>query len=342
MIRKLIVGMDISQTAHFGGVAIYTRELAKQLLKIKDLDMHYFYSSLRKPFKFNLTNVKSYKLPPTLFELLFNKLRNVSIEKFLGPLDVFHSSDWIQPPSQAKKVTTYHDVVPLKYPKWSHPKIVSVHKRRLNLVEREVDKIIAVSKSTKQDLLEVSKIPEEKIVVIYEGVGEQFKPQSEKDIFEFKKRMNLPDQFILAMGGVGERRNLKKIKEASEGYGLIISGENIPSLAYEELPLLYCSAKMLLYPSFYEGFGLPILESMACGTPVITSNTSSMPEVGGEATLYVDPDNIDDIKKKVKILMKDKRLREDLIKKGVEQAKKFSWEKAANQTAEVYRSLIKL
>lgn len=338
------VGMDISQIAHIGGVANYTGNLAKQLSKIPDLDMVYFYSSLRKPYKGSLKNVKEYKLPPTLFEMLFNRWRNVGIERFIGPLDIFHSSDWTQPPSKAKKATTYHDVVAIKYPEWSHPKIVAVHKRRLWLVEQEIDFVIAVSQSVKKDLLEISRIPENKIKVIYEGVADFFRPMPKNKVEEFSKRTKLPSRFILSIGGVGERRNLKQVKKVCESlrYHLVILGETIPDLSEKDLPLLYNAASALLYPSLYEGFGLPILEAMACGTAVITSDTSSMPEVGGNSALYVDPFDLEDIKEKLKMVMDDKDLREDLIKKGFTQAKKFSWEKCAKETADVYRGLMKL
>lgn len=342
MDRKLRVGMDISQLAHQGGVATYTDNLTKELSKISDLEMVYFFSSLRKKAPlFIHGNVKKFKLPPTLFEMLFNRWRNVSIEKFIGPVDIFHSSDWTQPSSKAKKVTTYHDVVALKYPDWSHPKIVAVHKRRLKLVENEIDIVIAVSESTKRDLLDISHIPERKIVVIYEGPTGNFKPQSKQTQEKFKKKYNLPKDFILAIGGIGERRNLKRIKEATKDYHLIVAGVTIPWLEIDELELLYASAKLLLYPSLYEGFGLPLLDSFLVGVPVITSNISSMPEVGGEGAIYVDPFNLIDIKKKVKIVMEDKDLREDMIRKGFEQAKKFSWEKAAKETARVYRKLLR-
>lgn len=335
----LRVGMDISQIAHRGGVATYTQNLAVELSKIKELDMVYFYSSLRKPYHGKLKNVNAYRLPPTLFEMLFNRWRNVKIEHFLGPLDIFHSSDWTQPPTKAKKVTTYHDVVPIKNPEWSHPKIVAVQKRRLYLVENEVDYIIAVSESTKKDLMEISHIPEEKIAVIYEAPTADFTPQPKERIEKFKKKYHLPDEFILAIGGVGERRNLKRIKEACKDYNLVISGQTIPWLDYDELELLYSSAKVLLYASLYEGFGLPILDAYLCGLPVITSNTSAMPEVGGDAAFYVDPLNVDGIKKAVKKVMSDSELRKDLIKKGFDQVKKFSWEKCAKETFDVYKKL---
>lgn len=339
MTRKTIVGMDISQLAHFGGVAAYTQNLATKLSEISDLEMVYFYSSLRQTYKGSLQNVKSFKLPPSIFEILFNRLRGIPIERFIGPVDIFHSSDWTQPPSKAKRVTTYHDLVPIKYPEWSHPKIVAVQKRRLKIIEREIDLVIAVSKATKKDLIETSTIPPEKIVVIYEGVENYFKPQPEDKINEFKKKFGLPEEFVLAVGGIGKRRNLERVKEASKNYRLIVMGKDFPWLLREQLPLLYSSANVLLYPSLYEGFGLPVLEAMACGIPVITSAVSSMPEVGGEAVEYVNPQSVADIENRLRTVMEDNKRREDMIKKGLARAKKFTWERCAKETAEVYQSI---
>ncbi|EKD90498.1 MAG: group 1 glycosyl transferase [uncultured bacterium] len=335
MQNKLKVGFDISQIAHTGGVGVYTQNLAKNLLNDEDLEMVFFYSSLRKPYKGSLKNVKAFRLPPTMFEVLFNRVRTTKIEKFLGDLDIFHSSDWVQPPSNAKQVTTYHDVIPLKYPGWSTSKIVSVHKRRLKIVEKEIDMVIAVSEATKKDLLEVSQIPEEKIKVIYEGVEERFKIQKKEDIEEFKKKYNLPNNFLMAIGGIGERKNLKRIKEASKDYNLIVLGEDV-QVSREELPLLYASAELLVYASLYEGFGLPILEAMACGTLVVTSNVSSMPEIAGEAAVLVKPASVESIRNGiVKALDKN----DELVEKGLERAKEFSWEKCAKETAQVYKEL---
>lgn len=333
------VGFDISQLAHQGGVATYTGNLIHELSKNPELDIVYFYSSLRKSYQGNLKNVKAFRLPPALLEIIFNRLRVLSIENFTGPLDIFHSSDWTQPKSKAKKVTTYHDVVPLKYPEWSDPKIVKVHKKRLELVEKEIDMIIAVSKATKNDLLEVSKIPEDKITVIYEGPTGDFKPQDANNIKKFKEKYNLPEKFILAIGGIGKRKNMQRLKEAAKDYNLVIAGETLPWLNIDELELLYASSDVLLYPSLYEGFGLPILDGFACGVPVVTSSLSSMPEVGGDAVLYVDPYNVSDIKEKIKIILGDEGLRKEFIKKGLARVKKFSWEKAARETAKVYERL---
>lgn len=334
------VGFDLSQTAHSGGVATYTKNLATELNKIEDLKMVYFYSSLRKPYSGDLKDVIKIKIPPTVLELISNKLRIIPIESFIGPVDIFHSSDWMQPPTKAKKVTTYHDVVPLKYPQWSDPKVVAVNQRRLKIVESEIDMVIAVSEATKKDLLELTKIPEEKITVIYEAAAEYFKPQEKEFIENFKQKYNLPEEFVLSIGGIGDRRNLKRVKEATKKYQLVITGQTIPYLKDEELPLLYAAAKVLLYPSFYEGFGLPILEAMAVGTPVITSNVSSMPEVGGKAAEYVNPESVIDIENKLRTVFNDEEKRKKMIKEGFEQTKKFSWEKCAKQTSAIYKKLV--
>lgn len=333
------VGFDISQIAHPGGVANYTKNLALHLQKLEDLEMVFFFSSLRKKYHGDLKKVKKFRLPPSLFEVLFNRIRNVGIEKFIGTVDIFHSSDWVQPPSKAKKVTTYHDVIPLKYPKWSNPKIVEVHKRRLKIVEREVDKVIAVSNSTKNDLLEVSKLKPEQIEVIYEGVAENFKPATEKQQSEFRKKHNLPEKFILAIGGIGERKNLDRIRNASRDFNLVVTFKDL-TVPDEELPLLYSSAQALVYTTLYEGFGLPILEAMACETPVITSNVSSMPEIAGNAAILVNPEKPEDIKKGINEALADSDLRKELIKKGLKRSKDFNWEKCAKETADVYKDLI--
>ncbi|HLC88165.1 MAG TPA: glycosyltransferase family 1 protein [Patescibacteria group bacterium] len=334
------VGFDISQIIHPGGVAGYTKNLASELQKNPELEMIFFFSALRKSYRGGLKNVKKFRLPPSLFEVLFNRIRNVGIEKFIGPLDIYHSSDWVQPPSKAKKVTTYHDVIPLKYPQWSNPKIVAVHKRRLKIVQREIDKVIAVSNSTKNDLMEMTGLKNDQIKVIYEGVSGIFKPASGKEIAEFKKKYSLPGEFILAIGGTGERKNLKRIKQAAKDYNLVTTFEDI-TVSDEELPVLYSSARCLVYTTLYEGFGLPILESMACGTPVITSDVSSMPEIAGQAALLVNPADEEEIKKSIRRILNDKDLNSELTEKGFRRAKEFTWQKTAAETFQVYKNLMK-
>jgi len=165
------IGIDISQIVYEGtGVANYTKNLVESLLKIdKKNEYIFFFASLRKkPPK--LPHVRSFKIPPTILEFLWNRLHICPIEWFIGKVDVFFSSDWTQPPTiRAKKVTTIHDLSPWKYPETFHPKIVKVHQRRVKWVKKECDAIICDSQATKKDVIEILRIPEGKLKVIYPG-----------------------------------------------------------------------------------------------------------------------------------------------------------------------------
>lgn len=335
----MTIGFDISQLAFHGGVVTYVLNLSRQLESLPDLKMKYFYSSLRQPYHGGLKNVHRFPIPISLVETMFNDWRLFPIDNLLGPMDVFHSSDWVQPKTKAKKITTYHDVIPLKYPQWSVPQVVKVHKRRMEIVVREIDLIIAVSETTKNDLINLYPNLKDRIRVIYEGVDEKFKPLPHDQVEAFRTKLKLPDKFLLAIGGVGERRNLDRLKQASGGYPLVISGQTIPWVSEEELPLLYNCAFALVYPSLYEGFGFPVIEAFACGTPVLTSNVSSLPEIGQSAALYTDPLNIEEMTHQIKEIMEDKDLRQNLREKGLKRAKDFSWNKCADETARLYNEL---
>lgn len=337
---KIKVGFDLSPAAYIGGVATYTKELAKRLELNEQLEMKFLYMSLKQKLPLRLNNVRNIPVPAKLYEPLMHKWRLVSVEQLIGAVDIYHSSDWVQAKSKAKKVTTYHDVIPLKYPQWSQKNIINVHRRRLELVEKEIDMVICVSETTKNDLLAVSRIDPKKIKVIYEGVDEKFKVVPEREIEQFREKMKLPQRFVLSVGGIGERRNLARIKSVCEKLEvkLIVSGVDV-LVSDDDMPLLYNSAQALVYPSFYEGFGLPILEAFGCGIPVVTSDRGAMKEISGGAAILVDPDSADSITGGVKIGLDD-RQRGKYIEKGQERAKEFSWDKCAKETAAIYEGLI--
>lgn len=323
------IGIDISQTVFLGtGVAVYTQNLIDNLLKIDKKNNYVFFgSSLRQRRK------GFWPIPPTILEILWNQLHFFPVENFVGPVDIFHSSDWTQPPTRAKKVTTIHDMVAYKYPENLHPQIVAVQHRRLEWVKRECDLIITVSENTKKDIMEILKIPEEKIKVVYEAANPIFRPV---------KRNLSP--YILGMGALNSRKNIERLLSAFENLELkdvelkIVGSSDLGYISDEKLAELYSNALCFVYPSLYEGFGIPILEAFNCGCPVITGNISSMPEVGGDAAVYADPLNINDLADKIKFVLKTDR--EKFAKKGFAQAKKFSWEKAAQETLKVYQSLL--
>jgi len=375
------IGIDISQVVYEGtGVAAYTTNLVDNLLRIdRNNDYTLFGSSLRRKEKLiesvnkicinNLNHCRSsiWPLPPIILDTLWNRLHVLLVESLVGNIAVFHSSDWTQPPSKAKKVTTVHDLVAYKYPDWLHHSIVETHRRRLDWVEKESDLIIAVSQATKKDIMEILDIEESRIRVIYEAADDAYrrfvallKGEQKKRFDVVKRKYSLPEHYFLAVGTQEPRKNLDRLIQAVQilktkavnlviagkyGWGALpkVSAANTRVLGYidsEDLPALYWGAGAFIYPSLYEGFGLPIVEAMTMGCPVITSKTSSLPEVGGEAALYVDPLSVEDIAAKMTMVWDMGSFRyKDLVKKCIDQASKFSWEKTARETIDVYEEL---
>lgn len=366
------IGIDISQIVYGTGVSNYTKELVGNLIKTdKKNEYVLFGSSLRqkeKLFQFvnelksKNKNVSSRILsfPPTLLNILWNKLHIYPVERFIGKVDIFHCSDWTEPPSFARKVTTVHDLTAFRFPNFLPKKIIKTQKQRLKLAKNEGTHFIAVSESTKKELMHFLEIPEERIFVVYESTGIEFCViKDRKKLKDVKKKYGLPEKFILGVATREPRKNLRMLVEAyrklnvSDEIPLILAGKfgwgkdvkeikGVKLLGYipqDDLPALYNLATVFVYPSLYEGFGLPILEAMKCGCPVITSNVSSLPEVGGKAVLYVNPLDVEDIAKSIEILLYKDKMRERLRKDGLNQAKKFSWTKSAKQTLRVYKNI---
>lgn len=225
-------------------------------------------------------------------------------------------------------------------------------------------KIVTISKASKHDIMKLYNIPSEKIVVTYPGIkGKEGKHISMESL---KEKHSLDKPYILFVGTLQPRKNITRLIEAfsmlrNPEVDLVIVGkkgwlyeeilvapekfhvrDNVKFLEFiedDELASLYKQAEFFILPSLYEGFGLPVLEAMQQGCPVITSNVSSLPEVGGDAALYVDPENTSDIKEKMEKLLTDKTLQKDLIEKGKKQVKKFSWEKTAQETLAVLQQV---
>jgi len=346
------IAIDVSQIVYDTGVSVYTRNLVSSLLEIdKNNEYILFAGSLRRKQELKkFFDTRVFSIPPTLADMLWNRLHVYPIERLVGQVDVFHSSDWAQPPSKAFKVTTIHDLAPIKFSQWTNKKIVSVHKRRLKWVRREVDQIIVPSVSTKKSLSKLG-ISSSRVTVIPEASDGSVKTVSENMVKKLKEKYSITGSYLLAIG-VGERKNtertieaFKKVREKLGIENLVIIGRTFSStekgsgvvftghVSKKELPVFYSGAECLVYASLYEGFGLPILESFTTSLPVVTSNTSSMPEVAGDAAVLVDPKSVDSITSGIVEAISNK---DSLVKKGKDRVKEFSWQKAARKTLEVY------
>ena len=353
------IGIDVSSLIYQTGVSSYTKNLVEALLEIdKQNEYCLFGGSLRRSGEFkkilneqSVKYLKTYPIAPTVADLLWNKLHILPIETLIGKVDAFHSSDWTQPPTKAFKVTTIHDLVPLRFPGISHPIIVGVHKRRLKWVKREVDKIIAVSEFTKREIVELLQIDPEKIVVIPEAVDLSVDKVTDTDKERVISKFGIRGKYLLAVGA-DPRKNIPnlitafgKVRRKVENLNLVVTGRmwadlpTRPGVIYtghvtkQDLNCLYSGAEALTYVSTYEGFGLPILEAMRIGCPVVTSNISSMPEVAGDGAILVNPNDVDMIAKGIEEVLKN---RKKWIQKGNERVNNFSWEKTAQETLKVY------
>jgi glycosyltransferase involved in cell wall biosynthesis len=364
------IGIDISQIVYEGtGVATYTANLVSSLMQIDSKnDYILFGSTLRRQEKLNqfiqkLHNghfsKKFYAFPPKILELMWNKLHASNIESFIGQVDIFHSSDWTEPPANCMKITTIHDMLVYKHPEYLNKRIINTQRQKLEWVKKETDVVIADSKSTKQDIIDYLKIPENKIKVIYLGVDPIFSPQNHEQIEAVKRKYNIGGEYLLCVGTREPRKNLantilafKQLKYRNEdlvivgniGWGKDIEeSHNIKVLNFvsrADLPFIYSGAKVFIYPSLYEGFGLPILEAMACGVPVVTSNQGSLLELSGPSYV-VDPSSVDSIAKALttfnNMSAKDGQT---IIKSGLKHVAQFTWEKTAVQTLEVYKNVV--
>ena len=263
-------------------------------------------------------------------------------------------------PKNKKLVLTLHDVAFETYPNSFSIFFRLYYKFIIPINIKRADKIITVSKSSKCEIEKYYPFAKEKIEVIYLGVEQSF------------KRLNIQKKKqILYVGSMNERKNFSSVLKVytlldNNDYTLVMVGrfasnfalddatkvlidtaESNPLIEFKsdvcnnELVKIYNESMLFIFPSFYEGFGLPVLEAMACGTPVVCSDVTSLPEVGGDAVVYCDPNNVNDIVEKMEMVLSDKKLQQDMIEKGLKRAKQFTWEKAAQEHMKVFEEVLR-
>lgn len=379
------IGIDIRMLVEGKrtGVEEYVINLLLNLFKIDKKNQYkLFLNAFTKP-KIDLKNIFNYPNVEICAMAIPNKILNLSFILFNFPkIDRLLNVDLFFAPNiafyalspQCKNVITFHDLAFFHFPHfYSFKRRIWHALAQPKKLAQNATQIIAVSHSTKIDLISTYKIPSLKIKVIYSGVAEKFRP--EKNLEKLKKvsrKYHLPEKFILFLGALEPRKNLiglisafnnfrRKIKESK--YKLVIAGPKgwrfkdtfriaaessfsqdilfIGSVDEEDKPYVYNLASLFTYPSFYEGFGFPPLEAMACGIPVVTSASSSLPEICGDAAILVDPYNVRELTEALYQGLFDQKLRQTLIKKGIAQAKKFNWVKCAKETLAVFETCLK-
>ena len=361
----------ISLLSSLTGIGRYTYEVSKEIEKDNLFEMEYFYGTysntlIHPSTGTNLKNLKSILSKFSILKNLIRELLFISSRLFASRYELYWQPNFIphRGVKANKTITTVHDFSFIVYKEFHTPETVKYFDKYFFRNIYKSDMIITGSEYTKQEILQRTEFTEDKIRVIYHGINHNlFRVYNNREL-----DFDLPDKFILSVGSIEPRKNLigllkayisldKKIKKE---YKLILIGskgwenreiitliennrEEVKYLGFisdKELAKVYNRASCFAYPSFYEGFGLPVLEAMACGTPVVCSNASSLPEVGQDGVVYCNPNSIEEIRDRIESVLGDETLQKKMIKRGLEIAKEFSWEKSARKHMELFQEVL--
>lgn len=345
-------------------------------LKEKNHELTLFYFNFLKrnreipSWNGSVTSREESLIPGRCFYYLWKKTTFPPIDWLTGKVDLLHFPNFIvRPFRKGKAVVTIHDLSFVRYPEFAEKKNLAYLSRWIPRTLKQASKILVVSHFTKKELQELYDVPENKIVVAPNGVGREFQPVTDQENLNAVRQIyQLPQEYLLAVGTLEPRKNLsltiralshlkqqkkevpplvlvgppgwndeyRRLKEMVASAGL---EEKVRFLFYvdrKDMPALYSAAKILLFPSLYEGFGLPVLEAMACATPVLSSNAASLPEVGGEGAWSLSPHEPQEWSQAILNLWEDATKQQQMAEKGLQQAQKFTWSRTAEKTIEAY------
>lgn len=375
----MVVGIDYTAAAWQGaGIGRYTRELvhaAAAAAPATRFVLFYAASGLPANGVYHIAlrelcatqrNVRAVAIPLTPWQLtmLWQRARvPLPVEWFTGRLDLVHAPDFALPPTRARTLLTVHDLTFLLHPQWFVPGLRRYLAKTVPRSLRRADLVLADSAATRADLIRLLGSPAERVVVVYPGVGAEFRRLPAAQLVTMRERLGLPDAFLLFVGTIEPRKNLPRLLGAlarlhASGacrLPLVIAGRKgwlydevfaavarhglqtqvhwLDFVADADLPALYNLATAFVYPSLYEGFGLPVAEALACGTPVVTSRRASLPEIAGNAAVLVDPADETAIAAGIVAACNSGgRLRTI----GPRRAAQFSWERAARELLACY------
>jgi glycosyltransferase involved in cell wall biosynthesis len=362
------IGID-ARKLHDFGIGTYIRNLLRQLAR---LDRHTEFVVLTRPADCETVgslgeNFRA--VPETAANYSVAEQIRIPFALRREGVTLFHAPHYVLPPLvTCRSVVTIHDCIHLMFPQYLPSRLALTYARTsITLASRRATRVLTVSESSKRDILRFVDVPAEKIDVIYNAYDERFGVEPrEEDVIRVRERYQLHDEFVLYAGNVKPHKNLERLiqafdlvrKRGLEHLKLVLIGDEISRYAAlrravhshqlhkyvrflgylpeETLAVMYRLAGVFVFPSLYEGFGLPPLEAMASGTPVVTSNVSSLPEVAGDAAVLVDPYRPEAIADGIERVLCDETLRRDLRAKGLARAQQFSWETSVSRVREIY------
>ncbi len=373
----MTIYLDISAAVHHrAGLGRYAESLTRALVAAHQDRYALFYNRERgiEPLaglEHLPTRTVALGYKPWRLLVWLGQLARLGCDPLVPDAGLFHATEHLLLSLHSvPTILTVHDLIFRNLPAHHKP----LNRWYLNLTMplycRRATHIIAVSECTRRDMIAAYNLPPEKITVVHEAAAPRFRPQPPDTVVAVRARYHLPDRYLLFVGTIEPRKNLTRLLSGFEAIhadgltdGLVIVGkrgwlyddffsrlEQSPARAAvilpgyvpdEDLPAIYAGAQALVLPSLYEGFGLPVLEAMACGTPVTCSDTSSLPEIAGDAALHFDPHSVESLTDALRHLLNDTDLRAALRQRGFEQAAKFSWDQVAAETGAVYDVVLK-
>ncbi len=302
-------------------------------------------------------------------------------EQFRVPLalrrekvDLFHATHYVLPPlTRRRAIVTIHDCIHLMFPQYLPNRLAHGYAKAFFWsATQQAERILTVSEASKRDILRLCDVPPERVAVIYNAIDERFRvTPNEEQVALVRERYQLDDDFVLYVGNIKPHKNVERLIDAFaqvrqaglDHLKLLVIGDAITRYATlrravhrgklhkhvrflgfvptETLAILYRLASVFVFPSLYEGFGLPPLEAMACGTPVVTSNISSLPEIAGDAAILIDPHDSTSIANGIAQAITDTALREKLRARGLERAQMYSWERSVTRVREIYDEVLR-
>lgn len=369
------IGFDAKRIFHNRtGLGNYSRDLVRILESSFPQNDFFLYNPMQGKENFfvlpskNVKEVRPYK---AIFRFFYNLWRQLFIIEDLkkDKIQIFHGLTGEIPYGLKKagirSVVTIHDLIFMRYPRFYSFFDRNIHRLKASYAVKNADIVVAVSQQTKDDIIAYFNIDPEKIRVIYQGCHDVFKQTfSLSDRERIRQKFNLPEKYILNVGTIEARKNIltgvkaikdmdthlvivgsktayfKEVKTYISEHNLCAKVTFLKGVSTKELAMLYQSASLFIYPSLFEGFGIPIVEALFSGTPVISSKGGCFAEAGGPSSIYVDPRSPEDLKGAIELVLNNETQRTEMIQQGFLYARKFTPEYIANSFAEVYEGLI--